>query len=421
MNRYKYFIICALIVSSCVALTEVRGQSVEELKGKIEERSASIQKLEQEIKAYQVEIDSLAKEKDTLSSALKQLDLSKKKLEADTKLTESKIAEKNLEIKALSLQIGDKNERIGDGRRVIAHALSAMSQMGNASLLEDLLGKDSLSQIWNRADELGTLQKGMQDSITDLESLRTNLESNKAQTEKKKAELVVLTNDLKNKTKLVAENVKEKNSILAETKNSEAGYKKLLATREAQKLAFEREIAALESALKIAIDPTLLPTSGKGVLRWPLSAITVTQYFGNTDFAKKTRIYVSGKGHNGIDLRAAIGTPIISALSGTVVGTGNMGKCSYGKWVMVEHANGLSTLYAHLSLINVTTGQKVFTSEVLGYSGNTGLVTGPHLHFGVYATQGVRIQTIASSCGRILYPLTDPSAYLDPISFLPAL
>ena len=78
-----------------------------------------------------------------------------------------------------------------------------------------------------------------------------------------------------------------------------------------------------------------------------------------------------------------------AALSGTVVGSGNMdtaggGRCrAYGKWVMIKHANGLSTLYAHLSLIAVTTGQELLTGQVLGYSGNTGATTGPHLHFEV--------------------------------------
>ena len=113
-------------------------------------------------------------------------------------------------------------------------------------------------------------------------------------------------------------------------------------------------------------------------------------------------------------------------MSGTVVGSGNMdlaggGRCrAYGKWIMVKHANGLSTLYAHLSLISISTGQTVSTGDVIGYSGNTGATTGPHLHFGVYATEGVRITNLSSSsyCSGVLYPLADPTAYLNPLSYL---
>ncbi len=93
---------------------------------------------------------------------------------------------------------------------------------------------------------------------------------------------------------------------------------------------------------------------------------------------------------------------------------------SYGKWILVEHPNGLSTLYAHLSLIKVSTGQQVLLGEIIGYSGNTGYSTGPHLHFTVYATQGVQIaQRKSAVCGgSYTMPIADLKAYLNPMSYL---
>lgn len=414
-----------LIALLCVA-SVANAQSVDELKDKIEERNDAISKLEAEIKQYQTDIAALGLEKDSLSNAIKSLDISKKKLEADVKITENKIAAKNLEIKELSLQIGDKSERITDSKRVITQSLYTLSQMNSASVIETILSQKSFSDMWNSADELTTLQGTMQDRIVELESLKVNLEGNKKLTEKKKAELVTLQNDLKNQAKIIADTVKEKNSILSETKNTEANYNKLLATKKLQKEAFEKEVSALENALKIAVDPNSIPTTGTGILKYPLQNIRITQYFGNTSFATKNpQIYKTGT-HPGVDFAASIGTPVQAALSGTVVGSGNMdtaggGRCrAYGKWVMIKHANGLSTLYAHLSLIAVTTGQELLTGQVLGYSGNTGATTGPHLHFGVYATEGVRITKLVSSsyCAGVLYPLADPSAYLNPLSFL---
>ncbi len=400
------------------------AQSVEELKNKIEAGNDTIKKLEKEIQGYQKEIEAIGKEKASLSSTLKELDISRKKLEADTKITESKIATKNLEIKQLSLEIGDKSERITDGHRVIAQSFRAMGQANALSPLEIILSSASLSELWNTSHELDTLQGNMQGKIEDLKNIKTDLEKNKKLTEQKKAELVDLTNDLKNQTSVIKETVRQKNTLLAETKNTEADYKKLLANKLLQKEAFEREVASFESALKIAIDPNSIPSTGTGVLKWPLSSIRITQYFGNTEFATKNPQIYNGKGHTGVDFAASIGTPVQAALSGTVIGVGNTdivrGCYSYGKWVMIKHPNGLSTLYAHLSLQKVVQGQEVSTGDMIGYSGNTGYSTGPHLHFGVYASEGVRITKLTSSvnCKNVTIPLADIKAYLNPLSFL---
>ena len=152
----------------------------------------------------------------------------------------------------------------------------------------------------------------------------------------------------------------------------------------------------------------------------------VTQYFGNTEFAKSGAY--SGKGHNGVDFRAAIGTPVKAALSGTVEGTGNTdavrGCYSYGKWVLVKHSNGLTSLYAHLSEISASRGEEVRTGEIIGYSGNTGYSTGPHLHFTVYASNGVRVMKLGEStgkktpCANAEIPVSPLGAYLNPMDYL---
>lgn len=396
------------------------AQTVDELQGRIEDRNSAIQQLEQEIKSYQSQIDVISKEKDSLSNVIKTLDISKKKLEADTRLTENKIAAKNAEIKELSSQIGDKSERIIDSKRVISQSLYNISQMNEAGALEILLGKKSFSDLWTGADELTTLQGSMQERIGELKNLKTNLETNKKQTEQKKAELVELQNDLKNQAKVIAETVKEKNSILAETKNTEAGYKKLLATKEAQKVAFEQEITALENAIKVVIDPSSVPNTGAGVLKWPLDSVRITQYFGNTAYSTKNPQVYKGAGHTGIDFAASIGTPVKSASTGVVshVVVANTKGCGYGKWIMVKHPSGISTLYAHLSLITAEVGDTVVTGQIIGYSGNTGFTTGPHLHFGVYVTEGFKTSK-SVSCPGVTIPYTAQSGYLNPLSYLP--
>jgi len=239
---------------------------------------------------------------------------------------------------------------------------------------------------------------------------------------------------------LVNRNETITNDLLKKTKNKADNYRKLLKARLAKKEAFEKELTEMESQLKVAINPSSIPPTGSGVLLWPFSneymqncksyktalgnINCITQYFGNTKFATKNPQIYNGGGHTGLDFRAFFGTPIRAASTGIVEGVGNTdrikGCYSYGKWILLRHKNGLSTLYAHLSKIKVDTGESVSLGEVIGYSGQTGYATGPHLHFTVYATQGVKITKFTRSinCKNAYIPIANKKAYLNPLSYL---
>ncbi len=121
-----------------------------------------------------------------------------------------------------------------------------------------------------------------------------------------------------------------------------------------------------------------------------------------------------------------MGSAIYSSRDGVVVGVGDTDvtckNASYGKWILVEHDNGLSTLYAHLSLVKTTKGERVTSNEIIGYVGNTGYSTGPHLHFTVFASDAVRIGNLRSRvCGNREYTiplLSKTGGYLNPLSYL---
>lgn len=106
-------------------------------------------------------------------------------------------------------------------------------------------------------------------------------------------------------------------------------------------------------------------------------AAAITSGFGNrTDpFLKRAAF------HAGIDFRASTGTPVLAAASGKVTFAGTNG--GYGKMVEVDHGNGFSTRYAHLSHIGVAVGQSIGGGQRIGAAGSTGRSTGPHLHFEV--------------------------------------
>lgn len=113
-------------------------------------------------------------------------------------------------------------------------------------------------------------------------------------------------------------------------------------------------------------------------LEWPMPSSTyLTSYFGYRDAPTAG----ASSYHRGVDIACDSGSDVISAWGGVVVYTGYYG--SGGITVIVDHGNGLSTVYHHLSAYCVKEGEKVEKSQVIAYSGNTGVSTGPHLHFGV--------------------------------------
>jgi murein DD-endopeptidase MepM/ murein hydrolase activator NlpD len=216
---------------------------------------------------------------------------------------------------------------------------------------------------------------------------------------------------------------------LSATKNEEANYQKLLKQQKAAKDQIEKEMRDFEAKLKFILDPSSIPAAGTAVFSWPLDKVIITQFFGGTEFAKRNAAVYGGRAyHPGIDMGTPVGTPIHAPLSGTVRATGNTdavpGCYSWGKWTLIDHANGLSTLYAHQSVQSVTPGQHVNTGDIIGYSGNTGYSTGPHLHFTVYAKDGVSVRPFnqikaVTSCGAATTPVAATDAYLDPLLYLP--
>lgn len=415
-------IIFIVFLSVLFASTYFVYADIADLQTKIGERNAQIVALEQEIAAYQSELDKIGGEANTLKNAIAELDLTRKKLLAQITATERKISAAALEIDGLTENIGVQEGRIGRGKAGLEKALRLLAEGYRQHPIEIFLNENGFSGAWREADALRAVEARLAERIRSVKELKAGLETDRAELNAKRKELTGLKNELADRKRIADGERTKQQSFLNATKNKEANYKKFLQEKLTLREAFANELLEYESQLKFELDPSRLPQTGSGVLRWPLDAIKITQHFGNTAFAKRGAY--RGAGHNGVDFRASVGTPVKSALSGRVVGAGDTDRtcsgASYGKWVLIEHGNGLTTLYAHLSLVRVTEGQSVSTGEVVAYSGATGYATGPHLHFTVFATQGVSIATRPSRvCGRsYILPVANPGAYLNPLSYL---
>ncbi len=410
------------LVSGCFFLViNAKAQTKIELEQKIADHNQKIIRLEQEIAEYEKKLTSVNTEAVGLKGELSRLELTRKKLQADISLTEEKIAASQNRLRELADDISLRDKKIIQHESALRSIFRTFRHYDGFAAVEVALAYDRWSDFWRETDNLIALEAKLETEISHLDSERSELQIDHKSATLEQARLDQLKSQLFDQRKIVENNKNYTADLLQETKNEEANYRQILADRKQKKEAFERELFELESQLRVIINPNSLPAAGQGVLRWPLESITITQQFGKTVDAR--RLYASGT-HNGVDFRAAVGTPVKAALQGQVIGVGDTDlvcpKASYGRWILIRHPNGLSTLYAHLSLIKITEGQIVNTGDVIGYSGNTGYTTGPHLHFTVYATQGVEIIKHASRVCRGTYtlPVAPPNAYLDPLIYL---
>jgi len=403
----------------------VYGGVVDSLREEINARTKEVKKLEEEIKEYKNEINRVGGQAKTLNSAIRTLKVTDKKLSTDIQITEKKITRTALTIDALRIEISDKVVGVKRNITVLAQAIRDLHELESRSLVEIILSNNSFSGFWKNVESLEQFQDRIRDKVGVLRNLKEEFELKKTLSENEKKSFLGYKKRLAAQKIIVKGNKSEKERLLRDTRNKESNYKKILKERLAQKKALEQEINKFEARIRVEIDPENLPPTGTGILSWPLKVMSITQYFGNTPFASKNPQVYNGSGHNGVDLRASVGTPVHASTNGTVVDTGDTDKqcykVSYGKWVLIRHYNGLSTLYAHLSQISVTPGQSMATGDVLGYSGNSGYTTGPHLHFTAFVSKAVRVTSEYKSkvCGTYLkLPLSSKNGYLNPLSYL---
>ena len=401
---------------------ESSAQSISQIKDRIEEINRERAKIDEEIAGYQKQLNEIAGEKHTLQSAIQTLDVSRSKTTAQIRDIESKIRGANLRLQELDFEITDKEALIALDQAAVAEALRAIHKADEVSIFERLFSSENFTDAWTSVDQLASLNQSLHAHANALSEAKVVLREQQSSVSSTKNQLASHNVELQSQKQALDINRQGKQELLTQTQSEEAAYQALIAERRKQQAAFDALLFQFEAQLKQALDPSSIPSAGSGTLLYPLDSIYVTQYFGKTVDAK--RLYVSGS-HGGVDFRASIGTPVKAALSGTVTeieSTNIRSGCQYGKFVLVKHANGLSTIYAHLSSVNVSKGSTVTTGEVIGYSGNTGYSTGPHLHFGVYASEGIKVVTAdqlgSTYCAGIKTVAANPEAYLDTMLYI---
>lgn len=414
-----------------VATNDAHAESeIDKLRREIDDRSNRLEEIEAEIAKYEAELKEVGAEKKTLQSAINRLDIEYKKISSEIARTTTLITSTDLEINKLILEINKAEKSISASQDAISSIIRNEYMSGENSLVELFLSHDHLSDFWETYEAHESVRSTLATKVSELNSLRDTLVNKRYENEKKRSELSDLKDQYTNQNQVLNNNKQEHAELLEITKSEELSYQKLLADRESAREQIIKEMREFESKLQFILDPNTIPAPGTRVFDWPLDNVIITQYFGGTEFAARNASVYGGRAyHPGVDFGVARGTPIKAPLSGVVRATGNTdavpGCYSWGKWTLIDHANGLSTLYAHQDLISVTPGASVKTGQIIGYSGNTGYSTGPHLHFTVYAKDGVNVRKFneiktVTSCGPASTPVAATEAYIDPMLYLPA-
>lgn len=431
MHNREFFspIMSIMFLVMLVVPLFVNAQSAEELQSSLNSLSDQISALDAEIKSYNAKISKTQGDAKTLKQALTSLENRRAALIKDINYTKLRIQQTQDNIAYTKLKIDATETVLERNKRALSEALRVYVQSESTLplFISALAPGSKLSDTIEITERNKRASHAIDQKVRALLDVKTTLSLQKNDFESHKQSLVNLTETLADQKTLVEQTSKSKSTLLQETKNKESEYQKLLADRKSKKDALEAEMLSVESKLSTYVDITKLPRYGKGVLQYPVDDVIITQYFGNTPFASQNPQVYNGAGHNGVDFGVSVGQPIYSAGAGVVVGTGNTdiacSGASYGKWVLIRHPNGLSTLYAHLSVIRVSPGDSVSSRQVIGLSGNTGYTTGPHLHFTVYASDAVHISTQgeykSKVCGTyLIMPLAPLNGYLNPLSYL---
>ena len=329
-------------------------------------------------------MESLKDERSDLQAYVEKLDQNLADVEAKIQELKTLISEKEDEILETTEELEDAQEKEAAQYQVMKDRIQFLYEQGDSYYLELLLDVESFGDFVNKKEYVTKMSeydtKMLQEYVTNrelIEVCKAELEAEEALLEEAKAKV---DEEQKNLEALIASKEQEINRYTGDIKNKQQA----IAEYEAD-IAMENDtIKALEEALA-AERKRLLEEQGSeriiydgGMFKWPAPSYTRV----SSDYGWRLHPTLGvDKFHNGIDLAAPGGSPILAAYDGQVIGAGY--NSSMGNYIMINHGGGLITIYMHASALYVSSGDMVVRGEKIAAVGTTGRSTGNHLHFEV--------------------------------------
>lgn len=324
---------------------------------------------------------------DRLYAIQQQLEAAQRDYQAvanELKATEEKIAATQAELEKTRARL-----KVREG--VFTKRVRDIYMHGQLSYLDVVLGAKDFSDFSNRLELLRRIIDADITLISDIRQERAAIEQAKQELETQRARQAQLRDQAAAKRDEIESRRKEQQAILYQAQNDKAmaeqayneyqqssqAIAEMLRQRAADRAA-QAAAAAAQSSGGGGGSDYYQPVSGSGALIWPVNGVVTSPYGYRTHPIFGTTIY-----HSGMDIGVDYGTPVHAADGGVVVEAGWIS--GYGYAVIIDHGNGLSTLYGHNQELAVSEGQSVSQGQVIAYAGSTGNSTGPHVHFEVRA------------------------------------
>lgn len=390
-------VLCFTPTNANAATTQAEIDELKEQRNQLKEQQKDIQNTVNSLRGQQdklIELKTALDEKNAIT--LQQI----LNLEEQITLHEELIEQKSVEL--------EKAQDVADEQlRRLKVRIRNMEENGRYNYVAVLFGAESISEFLSLMDDIGDIMKSDRDlensykeAVTDLKTVKSEYEEARLELKEQKAELTNLSAQLE-------KDIAEANAAIQELEGDISANSAILSQLNAQDKEMQDKINQKIKELNEQNKPSNPSNpsnpskpSGSGTLTvWPSYCTYITSVQGN-------RVHpITGQHgtHGGTDIGASYGSAIYAAGSGTVVTAYNNSAYNggYGNYAMINHGNGIQTLYAHMSVCSVTVGQTVSAGQTIGYVGSTGRSTGPHLHFEV-RVNGSRV---------------DPQSYYPGISF----
>ncbi len=393
------FSLMLVFSSAFTAQAKTSSQSkLDKINQNIKEAQKELDSLDDQVADKKAYSDALMKKIDLLQDKLDALESNRDDLQSEIDAVQKRIDETQADINQAEKEIEKKEQEFDGVYEEYCQRLRAMYISGNVSMLEVLLESGDISSILTRAEMVKSVSEQdsatLDDLMTKMEEInkeREELANNKIQLGKDKDSLNSRKQELQksideynsSKAELNAE-VEECNAALASLDDKRSEVKETIDTNQEQKRQIEAEINNALSGSGSNKPGSDNYNPGTGQLAYPTSYRQISAGYPN---------YSNGSYHGGVDWPCPTGTAVHASDSGVVVIAKKL-TYSYGQYILIDHGNGLSTLYAHNSSLVVGVGDKVSKGQIIAYSGESGNATGPHVHFEV-RLNGTRVNPMS--------------------------
>ena len=375
MNRKNQFAL-SIIIACTLAASSYQGtfaddldDQLQDIQGQIDESHNSQANWQEIIDQVNVKLRAIQVDLDAANARLKDI--------------QNQQAQINAQIKQTQEEIRKAQEHLLQHQKVLNQRVRSIYMHGQLNYLEVITGAKSFSDFANRLELLKRVIRSDYNLILEIQNQKAQIEAKEEQLEKDKARLDALAQEAQKAQSQIAAKKAEQQKVLDDAKDNKAAAAQmeqdLIAESKRVHNLIQERLRQQEAARQAASQsggeaPSY--TQGRGVLSWPCNGPITSPYGYRVHPIFGTTIY-----HSGIDIGVDYGTPIHAADSGTVIYVGWIS--GYGNAVIIDHGNGMQTLYGHNQSLNVSEGQSVSKGQVIAFAGSTGNSTGPHCHFEV--------------------------------------